>query len=766
MAVHLATNADYLQRTTALLPTAGSRTWMAWVRQVVVPVGPANYNTPMASLNNTPATYTQFGGVFLNTDGNDLALSVPAGTDDDFGPPQTANTWSHFAWTTSGTTQTLFVNGTSVATFALDLSGLTTVTDVLGGDSLSGGNIDLAYCRQWTAALTQAQIRIEMASTVAVLTTGLYMDCPLVSDLLDDSGAGHDWTQIGSGSFVAGPSLVPNAAATTATVITLPFSVTQKITPSTSLNPHVWFTYTAVAGDVVIGTWAFTSLASPNKPSVKIWYGTATALNELDDIVDIGDTVTNVPYSVPITPSTQYFFEVINAGLDVAATADMTFSAVAQPTQTITRGDVMVNDETFGFPVVALQSSSGAVKRHKVFSAGESADIQPDGLVLADAVDFNLDPVGLQIWDADFTLVNTIAYPVSFHDEVRHIYTSPLGGWFVAAKGADTTHSTVVKVNMDGSFGPTTWTISHPATTQFNLGMAVNSDESILYYAVTGAANVSVQRWDLVNDVALADLVAGVANYNVMQDILVLSDDTIVVAYKKITAVRDSYVLQYSTAGAVLNTFHVGSSTMAVNRMCRALDDPASFWVWIYPQDAGGHIDGTNRYLNVVIADGSFASDFTVAQYERGVYAAAASATPTARFGPSFSCPMWIHTSVGVTPSTPQNYLIRRERIFPHLSQEQFWQFFSMLQLDLETGVGLSEGQGSDPQVMLQWSDDGGHTWSNEHWVSAGRQGQYTARAIWRMLGRSRDRVWKIAMSDPVKWAVLSAYTQVQKGTS
>ena len=43
------------------------------------------------------------------------------------------------------------------------------------------------------------------------------------------------------------------------------------------------------------------------------------------------------------------------------------------------------------------------------------------------------------------------------------------------------------------------------------------------------------------------------------------------------------------------------------------------------------------------------------------------------------------------------------------------------LQIDMQTGVGLNTGQGSDPQVMLRWSDDGGHTWSNEHWMSIGK---------------------------------------------
>jgi hypothetical protein len=114
------------------------------------------------------------------------------------------------------------------------------------------------------------------------------------------------------------------------------------------------------------------------------------------------------------------------------------------------------------------------------------------------------------------------------------------------------------------------------------------------------------------------------------------------------------------------------------------------------------------------------------------------------------------------------------------------------LQLDCETGVGLNglpstdpvgllltensellvtedgDGielqaptvQGADPKVMLRWSDDGGHTWSNEHWVSIGKVGAYGHRAIWRRLGMTlklRDRVYEVSGTDPVKIAIVGA---------
>jgi len=82
------------------------------------------------------------------------------------------------------------------------------------------------------------------------------------------------------------------------------------------------------------------------------------------------------------------------------------------------------------------------------------------------------------------------------------------------------------------------------------------------------------------------------------------------------------------------------------------------------------------------------------------------------------------------------------------------------LQLDCESGVGLENGQGDDPQVMLRWSDDGGHTWSREHWSGMGRIGQYYKRVFWRRLGMTlklRDRVYEVSGTDPVKVAIMGA---------
>jgi hypothetical protein len=86
----------------------------------------------------------------------------------------------------------------------------------------------------------------------------------------------------------------------------------------------------------------------------------------------------------------------------------------------------------------------------------------------------------------------------------------------------------------------------------------------------------------------------------------------------------------------------------------------------------------------------------------------------------------------------------------------------SFLQNALFVGSGLLETDISlpvnrDPMINLRWSDDGGHTWSNEYPVGAGQSGKFKTRCEWRRLGRSRDRVYELSMSDPIPWRILEA---------
>ena len=106
---------------------------------------------------------------------------------------------------------------------------------------------------------------------------------------------------------------------------------------------------------------------------------------------------------------------------------------------------------------------------------------------------------------------------------------------------------------------------------------------------------------------------------------------------------------------------------------------------------------------------------------------------------------------------------MEREVIFRTISEEQKRMTCSYLQLDMQVGVGLTTGQGSDPQVMLQYSKDGGKTYSAELWRSAGPIGEYSRRVKWNRHGESRNYTWRIRMTDPVKWGLFNIIVGIKR---
>jgi hypothetical protein len=116
---------------------------------------------------------------------------------------------------------------------------------------------------------------------------------------------------------------------------------------------------------------------------------------------------------------------------------------------------------------------------------------------------------------------------------------------------------------------------------------------------------------------------------------------------------------------------------------------------------------------------------------------------------------------------TDNGDVIKRRRTSPHISDSMDRVMYSRFELDIETGVGSDgTGQGVDPKAMLRFSDDGGHSWSNEKWVSIGRIGATKARAIWRRLGLARSRVWQVDITDPNKVVIIGAEIDLVKGVS
>jgi hypothetical protein len=111
------------------------------------------------------------------------------------------------------------------------------------------------------------------------------------------------------------------------------------------------------------------------------------------------------------------------------------------------------------------------------------------------------------------------------------------------------------------------------------------------------------------------------------------------------------------------------------------------------------------------------------------------------------------------TTYTDNGTPIKRQVVSRHLVSGGNPFSIDELYLDMETGIGALTGQGSDPKVMLETSKDGGRTFGAERWASLGKLGQYLSpRVYWSRFGQAKDFVFRVTMTDPVKFTLTAAY--------
>lgn len=117
------------------------------------------------------------------------------------------------------------------------------------------------------------------------------------------------------------------------------------------------------------------------------------------------------------------------------------------------------------------------------------------------------------------------------------------------------------------------------------------------------------------------------------------------------------------------------------------------------------------------------------------------------------------------TSATEYGNTIRMLLVSPPIHSDRKRVYHSRFELDLESGVGLTSGQGSDPQAMLDWSNDGGRNYTSQQiWHSMGKQGATLTRLRWLRLGQARTRVYRLSITDPVKRVVIAAHADLSVG--
>lgn len=84
---------------------------------------------------------------------------------------------------------------------------------------------------------------------------------------------------------------------------------------------------------------------------------------------------------------------------------------------------------------------------------------------------------------------------------------------------------------------------------------------------------------------------------------------------------------------------------------------------------------------------------------------------------------------------------------------------FSSLAFWMQTGLGVVT---IDPQIVLDWSDDGGHSWSAERYAPVGNNGQTAQRVLFTRIGSTRrnsgqDRILRVSMTDQFPVCIIGA---------
>lgn len=111
---------------------------------------------------------------------------------------------------------------------------------------------------------------------------------------------------------------------------------------------------------------------------------------------------------------------------------------------------------------------------------------------------------------------------------------------------------------------------------------------------------------------------------------------------------------------------------------------------------------------------------------------------------------------------TDNGAVIIRERTTPCLNAHATRKVFDEVELVCQVG----QDNNTKPTIMLDWSDDRGKTWSNDRVVEIAKDigaiGEYEKRVIFRRLGQSFGRVFRVRMTDAGRLIILGAKAKIR----
>lgn len=664
---------------------AANSSWtaMCWVRVLSTPAA-GLYRTIFTRVN---AGYTAWSGIFCDLATNDFRISTNDGVTDAFTSAQTltVNQWIHLGYVKSGNTHRFYVNGVLFSQTTLNINAVAFTDLYAAGDTFDSPDTEIAMFREWNAVLSTPDVVSEMNSASVIRTSGLITNTPLISDLLDISGNGNNWSSVGSITFGTSIAIPTNAGfAGAIDIVGLPFTANQNLVVS-GFAFDGWYKHTGISS-YNLGIWGFGDLVT-FMPTVEVYESDGVtrypAISQISAI--------NIPLQVPFVGANQKYFRYIPNSRTLAV-ANLVVNAQQSPNESIPLGSICVPDDTaegdFKLGIFsAIDGDDYHVLVYKDFPAGESGDSLDNGFILVQDEEDN----SIKGFNASYAQVFSIASRpmASTFGCIRQCRGTQR--WWVLYLSGGTQY--VARFVTDAGVEGTAHNVATLASAEDPYCLAVDNTEAILYYGEATAGSDSIKNFNLATDTLIGTFAAAPgANYKVA-DILVLSNGNIVAYWASI--VDDNIqVIQYNAAGVVQTTKNLGNGFVFPlsirGRMTYSLDDPDSVWVWVHPSTP---MAGTSKFMEIELSTGNILKTILQQEYEIGEYNSVPTATPE-RFGNSFSCPFWVATT-GVAPPSTGTLTVAK------LSDP----FSGAHIFTVDVASGLS------PAVLSLVSDDAGHTY-------------------------------------------------------
>lgn len=575
-------------------------------------------------------------------------------------------------------------------------------------------------------------------------------------------------------------SVPVNLTPETATVISaLPFDQIQDATDAPtgtgyastcdSTQYHaLWFTWTTGVRDTVMILSVVRDGAGNYNPRFSVWTGTLGSLTQEPLLICVTPGG-NFYYQIPIVASTQYWIQVTDAN-NTSPVGSLRLRLPVVPSQTalIPAGSLVIPDDSLGYPAAIVDAGTGAILSYPRFAPGEFADTLPNGIICTqDKSDPPESNGNVSLYNRFLTKI--ASYDFGNANALRGIKSDRMGTFYVITQSNGSSDDQLVwTIGSDGTVGATHWTLpANSKTARIYALSQGNTTPLMLYYAANGGSGANaVQAFNLTTNAPASDLHAAIASEGPTCDGDGYVDEAgnVLIAWAKDDGTYR--VRRFDTSGTILDTYLLTHANFTIlDHFCAdaGTGTDQHFWAWAFYGSGFKHAS----FQQVRLSDSSvtFFDGVPVA------HASGVSDNVDEPYPISNSCPVFVLTqdvpAVIPPPAPATRQAIRVLRQFGPMSAENVMLFLSNLEVLMNTGSGTTTGQGSDPQLMLSWSKDYGHTWSQERWLPIGKMGDYLARVrLPGNLGQGRGWCVRVVVTDPIDVTFLQMTAKLVKGTS